>query len=234
MRIRGILIVAASLVLLTGCIGKISLTVERKLEPGTILPTSSLTETVSFRFEAPPGATSSGEIGASLPAPAETAGWKIADLSDASKAEYRMSRTRAGDAIFAAEDDALSSGLGRTAIRITDYFVARRYEIKIAVAGTGETSAAPADPLSGALAAALLGSFTYDHVVVMPGVVTGHDASESEGSKLTWHLGLLTGKGRVMHAESIYPDPVRAGLAAALIVVIGSAAFLLRRWRRAT
>jgi hypothetical protein len=232
MRIPNALICVASLVLLTGCIGKINLTVERKLEPGMILPTSSLTETVSFRFEAPPGATSSGQIGASLPAPSESAGWKIADLSDASKAEYRMSRTRTGDAIFAAEDDALSSGLGPTAIRITDYFVARRYEIKIAVAGTGERTAAPTDPLSGALAAALLGSFTYDHVVVMPGIVTGHDASESDGSKLTWHVGLVTGKGRVMHAESLYPDPVRAGLAVAAVVVAGATLILLRRMRR--
>jgi hypothetical protein len=232
MRIPNALICVASLVLLTGCIGKINLTVERKLEPGMILPTSSLTETVSFRFEAPPGATSSGQIGASLPAPSESAGWKIADLSDASKAEYRMSRTRTGDAVFAAEDDALSSGLGQTAIRITDYFVARRYEIKIAVAGTGERTAVPTDPLSGALAAALLGSFTYDHVVVMPGIVTGHDASESDGSKLTWHVGLVTGKGRVMHAESLYPDPVRAGLAVAAVVVAGATLILLRRMRR--
>ena len=231
MRLRAILIGAAAVVLLGGCIGKITLTVERTLEPGTILPTASLRETVSFRVEAPPGATMSGDVGASLPAPSESAGWTVADLSDASKAEYRMTRTRTGDAVFAADDDALT-GLGRTAIRVTDYFVARKYEVKIAVAGTGGGTAAPSDPISGALTAALLGSITYDHVVVMPGVVIGHDASESQGSKLTWHLGLVTGKGRVMHAESVYPDPVRAGLAVAALVALGTTAILLRRWRR--
>lgn len=233
MRLHALLISALAVVLATSCIGKINLTVERKLEPGMILPTASLVETVTFRAEIPPGATTSSEIAESLPTPSESAGWKVTDLSDASKAEYRMTRTRTGESVFAATSDELNGGLGQTAIRVTDYFVVRRYEIKIAVAGTGDTAPAPSDPMSGALATLLLGSFSYDHVVVMPGIVTGHDASESDGSKLTWHLGLLTGKGRVLHAESVYPDPIRAAIGLAGIVALAMSVVLLRRMRRA-
>lgn len=229
MALRRAIFAAVGTLLLASCIGKVELSVERELRPTILAPSATLTETVRFRFEPPPGATAAPGLDGSVMRPnlPVGSGWTVTDTSQGAITETRVTRTLTGDRLFTVTDD---PGLGVFAVRVTDLFVVRRYEVKIGIAGSPADRDRPSDPASAALAALLLGAISYDQVLVMPGTVTAHDFPQADGSRLTWRMDLADPKGRVLHAESLYLDPAAAAVSTvALLGLLAAGAVLARR-----